>query len=245
MSEGTKPSGDPLFPELTAAARKLLIDYADRVANYPRGLVSKEARKDVAGHVEDSLTPLSDPELRRIFEGSQPVKMVDIGSGGGFPAIPLTVSVAEIEVTCVESLAWKCEFLKGAAEGLGVAGRVRIHLGRAEEAALENNLMDAADIVTIRAVANINTALEYAAPFLKIGGHAVLWTTSKQVEGIASAELLQDELGIGDLHSVLAPSTIRQDGALLVGRKKKKCARGYPRRTGLAKKKPIGGEPTN
>ena len=103
--------------------------------------------------------------------------LADVGSGGGFPALPLKIIKPELEVTLIEATEKKCEFLKEIVGQLGLTG-VKVVCGRAEDLAKNPDYREKFDICTARAVARLNVLAEYCLPFVKKGGYLYYSTCS-------------------------------------------------------------------
>lgn len=120
----------------------------------------------LATHVRDSLAPL--------MSGMHaPQSLLDIGTGGGFPAVPLALAWPESEVTMTESIGKKARFLQSLVEGIPLA-RARVIHGRVEDPAA-NLPLHSFDMITARGVAHIAVVLRYALPLLTAHGRLVLW----------------------------------------------------------------------
>ena len=117
-------------------------------------------------HVVDSLSAWDEDLLR----GGE--RVVDIGTGAGFPAIPLKIFRPQLRFTLIDSLNKRVEFLRRVVAELGLDGVTVIH-GRAEELARQKIFREQFDAVTARAVARLNILAEYCLPFAKVGGHFV------------------------------------------------------------------------
>ena len=127
-------------------------------------------------HVTESLAVL--PLLDRLA----PERLIDVGSGAGFPAIPIQIARPELKVTVVESRRRKGLFLKRTVERLELENAHAI-IGRAEQLAKEN--LEPQDVGTARAVAVIAELLPWLAPVIRPGGHAVLFKGSAHVDELA------------------------------------------------------------
>jgi len=170
----------------------------------------EEARRQL---LEDSLRGV---EVVRGFEGP----IVDVGSGGGVPGIPLAASLPQREVTLLEATRRKVDFLERWTRELP---NLRVVWGRAEEQ--ETDLFGAA---VAKALAPPAVALEWCLPLVAPGGAAVLWVGESASPG--SLALVAEALGGG-------PPELR-DG-LLVVRKTRPTPEGFPRRMGVARKRPL------
>ena len=162
--------------------------------------------------LEDSLRGV---ELVSGLEGP----IVDVGSGGGAPGIPLALSLPDREVVLVEAERRKCEFLERVAPP-----NVRVVWGRAEEQEL-----DWAGVAVAKALAQPPTAAEWCLPLVRPGGAVVLWV-GPSVEPARVARVAE---------RLAAELTESPDGFLVL-HKTGPTPLGFPRRTGLAKKRPLG-----
>ncbi len=194
----------------------------------------REQELAVDVHVADSLLGLLVPEVRAAES------IADLGSGAGYPGLVLAVARPESTVTLVESVGKKATFLMQASEELGLANVV-IVAARAEEWAAGTGTQA---VVTARAVASLSTLVEYAAPLLRPGGALVAWKgpagESERADGAAAAERLgMSSPGEFPLPlNVHAPGTSRNTH-LYVSSKVSSTPDGYPRRPGMARKRPI------
>lgn len=158
--------------------------------------------------------------------------LVDVGSGGGLPAIPLAIATG-IEVTMVESTSKKAAFLEAALGALGLAGRVIPQ--RAELAGRDPALRDQFACATARAVSSASTVLELAVPFLRVGGVAVLQRghldERERNAVIDAAPMLGADL----------PEEVLLDGdrRVLLVKKTAPTPQRFPRRTGVPEKRPL------
>ena len=108
-------------------------------------------------------------------------KVIEIGSGAGFPSMPLKLLRDDLSFTLVESVGKKCEFLQAVVDKLGLT-KVNIYSKRAEDLARENNHREKYDIATARAVARMNTLSEYCLPFVRVGGAFVAYKSGDTTE---------------------------------------------------------------
>jgi 16S rRNA (guanine527-N7)-methyltransferase len=164
-------------------------------------------------HLEQSLAPL---EAIEAFPGT----LVDVGSGGGAPGIPLAAALPEREVTLLEANARKCDFLRAAAREFP---NVRVVRGRAEEQETE-----AWDVAVAKALAPPSVAAEWCLPLVRAGGAVVLYAGPSA-----------DEEAVGRVAEQLGGAgPERVPGGLLV-RKVAPTPAGFPRRPGMARKRPL------
>ena len=198
----------------------------------PTTVTDPEQAVDV--HVADSLAAL---ELAPVASATA---VADLGAGAGFPGLPLAVALPRARVQLVESVGRKAAFLRRAADAMAL-GDVEVVAARAEEwrAALA-----ALDLVTARAVAPLEVLVEYAAPLLREGGSLVARKgrrdPAEEAAGARAAEVLGLELV--EVRRV-RPWPEARDHHLHVARKVRPTPPGFPRRAGLARKRPLGGRP--
>lgn len=163
-------------------------------------------------------------------------KLIDVGSGGGFPALPIKIMKPEISLTMLEATGKKCEFLKTVAKELGLTD-VTVINARAEELAKDSKYRESFDCGSARAVARLNTLLEYTMPFIKVGGQFVAY------KGDAKEELLEAQNAIKTLGGKVKEDYCYElDGAkreLIVIEKIKNTPDIYPRSNSMIKKKPL------
>jgi 16S rRNA (guanine527-N7)-methyltransferase len=181
-------------------------------------------------HVADSLVGLEIPDVR---EGG---RIADLGSGAGLPGLVLAVALPDAEVVCVESVGRKCAWIEGTVARLGL-GNVRVVCARVEE--WEEGL-GTCDVVTARALAALPVLVEYAAPLLRERGVLVAWKgavdENEEADGLAAAEALgMRREGVRPV----VPYEGSERRTLQVFRKIAPTPAGYPRRPGMAVKRPL------
>jgi 16S rRNA (guanine527-N7)-methyltransferase len=220
--------------ELPPAATGQLRTILDLVQAEPTSITTvRDPERGVDLHVADSLAGLGVPALR---EAST---IADLGSGGGFPGLALATALPEARVTLVESVGKKCNFLRRTADAVGLRN-VTIVNARAE--AWREGL-GTQDIVTARALGPLNVVVEYAAPLLVAGGSLVAWKgrrdPSAEADGVAAAEVV----GLDPVEP--SPVTTSIHGAdarhLYVYLKVRDTPPQFPRREGMARKRPLAG----
>ena len=187
--------------ELDAQQRDKLTVFADAVAASPHNLVSKRARTELLSrHVPESVEFAT-----RLPPG--PARVLDIGSGGGFPGMVVAIVRPDLAVELLDSTRKKTRFLEEMVAELGLD--VPVHTGRAEELA-STELAGSFDVVTVRAVASLAQLVPWCAPFLSRGGqiHALKgdrW--SEELEAAQSA-IVDAELTVAS-----TPDGIGEDNA--------------------------------
>ena len=161
--------------------------------------------------------------------------VIDVGTGAGFPGVPLAIMRPDIKLTLLDSLNKRIIFLSELCAALRLEARC-IH-ARAEDGGRRVELRERFDIATSRAVANVSALAEYTVPFLKVGGASLMYKGPQAPDELASGkralELLCCEARI---HSFPAPWGERTVIALT---KQRPTAPAYPRKAGTAEKKPL------
>jgi 16S rRNA (guanine527-N7)-methyltransferase len=216
---------------LPAAALEQLAALLDLVAVEPSAITSvRDPAKGVDVHVADSLVALDLPPVR----GAR--RIADLGSGGGFPGLVLAIALPEARVALVESAARKCAFLAGAVQRLGL-GNAEVVATRAE--AWPDGL-GANDLVTARALAPLSVLVEYAAPLLEVEGHLVAWKGRVDDAEAADAGAAAAAIGMGEVAAqAVEPFEGAIDRYLYLSSKVSPTPPEYPRRPGMARKRPI------
>ena len=180
-------------------------------------------------HILDSLSG-----LEYVKEG----KILDLGSGAGFPGIPLKIYNEEFKITFLDALKKRLNFLDEVATKLSLTDVSSIH-GRAEDLA-KTDLRESFDTVVSRAVASLPILSEYALPFLKTGGTFIAWKGSKAEDEAAESEKALKVLG-GELTEIkkVAIPKLNEERALIIVKKIKPTPKQYPRKPGTPQKKPL------
>lgn len=211
--------------------------YAAAVQGHPRGLVSANDRPRVPDHINDSLAGLQAlPEL-----DAGPLSLVDIGSGGGFPAIPLVIVCEQLQVHVIDSVGWKTEFLQEISRELGLSERVTTLHSRAEDA-ISVLGRETFDIGTARAVSAPAVVAEYLAPFVRIGGLIALWSTGEsflELRDPSRQAEISEPLGLGEPEIVPVASQLRDDAVIIRWPKIAMTDKRFPRRAGSARRAPL------
>lgn len=191
----------------------------------------RDPSRFVDDHLADSLVAL---ELSQVRSARS---IADLGAGAGFPGLPLAIALPDTAVVLVESNRRKCAFIANAAAAAGVAN-AESTCTRAESWPVGIGRFD---VVTARALAPLSVVAEYAAPLLRVGGALIAWRGSRQPEDEKSAELAAAELGleIGEIRSV-QPYPQVEARSLHVMSKVMDTPVRFPRRVGVARKRPLG-----
>lgn len=190
-----------------------------------------EPKEIILKHFIDSLTI-----LKNVKDGDE---IVDVGTGAGFPGIPLSIMNKNIEITLVDSLNKRLIFLQEVIKQLELKNVEIIH-ARAEEFGQNEKYREKFDIATSRAVANLSTLSEYLIPLVKINGKCICMKAADTKEEISQAQKAIEVLG-GTIEKIeefeLPESDIRRTIILLS--KKKRTPNKYPRKPGIPSKEPI------
>jgi 16S rRNA (guanine527-N7)-methyltransferase len=165
---------------------------------------------------------------------------IDIGSGAGFPGVPLAVVWPQSRFTLVESIQKKAGFLSDMVGALGLANRVEVKSSRAEDLA-RADARGAYDLAVSRALSATVSALEYSIPFLKVGGRALLWKGPRYEQELEEAAAAMEILG-ADLESIKKYKLPGDDveRVILCFHKLKITSQDLPRGKGLVTKRPLG-----
>ncbi len=163
-------------------------------------------------------------------------RVIDIGSGGGIPGIPIAICRPTIDVTLIDATAKKIRFIDTTATKLELQNIAAIQ-GRVEELGRQPEYRESFDVGTARALAALPTLVEYTLPFIKVGGTALL---PKGPDPQPEIELAREAIQLlgGALSSVILDQDL--GGSLVVLSKVTPTPAIYPRRTGIPSKRPIG-----
>jgi len=188
-------------------------------------------------HFLDSLSAAT-PLLDRL-RGSEPVRLVDVGSGGGMPGLPLKIAFPQVRVSLVESVGKKAAFLRDVVAQLRLED-VEVLAERAESAARNPDHRDTYDWATGRALGKLPVVVELCAPFLAPGGLLVAQRSGDLEADLAGAVRAFKALKLW----TRVPIEIHVDGlparrGLIVGEKYTATPEAYPRRAGMARKRPL------
>lgn len=165
--------------------------------------------------------------------------VADIGSGAGFPGVPLKILFPHLRLTIVDSLGKRIRFLNHVADTLGLEGATFIH-ARAEDAARDPGLRDRFDLVTARAVARLNVLAELCLPFARKGG---IFAAMKGADG--EEELAEAKASLRELksvwkatHTLQLPDEYGQRNIIIMAKTDRTPSK-YPRKAGIPSKSPL------
>lgn len=211
---------------------------ADRLRGYLEALRAANERFNLTAitdpaemwvrHVQDSLT------LVPFLASAEAKRVIDVGTGGGLPGLPLAIVMPEVRMTLLEATGKKAGFLQETIDALGVTN-ARVVNERAEVAGQDHHAHRAHyDAVVARAVARLNTLAELTVPFAREGGAVLLIKGAQAAEEVAEAKqaLYMLHAQVADLHKT-------ETGTVVVIEKVRATPRSYPRMPGEPKRKPL------
>ena len=175
--------------------------------------------------------------LNRVIDFTQPLEVLDIGTGAGFPGIPLKIAYPDIQLTLMDSVNKKIVYLNEVVEELGLTSVNTIH-ARAEELARNQLYREKFNLCVSRAVANLSTLLEYCLPFVQIGGKFVSYKSGEVEEEVKESKRACFLLGgkIKEIHKFDLKDNKR---SFIVIEKIKTTPKTYPRKSGTPSKLPL------
>ncbi|MDI6858479.1 MAG: 16S rRNA (guanine(527)-N(7))-methyltransferase RsmG, partial [Dehalococcoidia bacterium] len=243
----------PVLEVLSQGARELGLELdalqLERFERYYRLLATSGRRAGVTSitdyeevqrrHFLESLAVAATLLQLGVLGGASPGSALDLGSGGGFPGLPMKILLPALEMTLLEASARKSAFLRETVDALGLEG-AQVVTARAEEAAQQPAYRERFDLVVARAVAPLPALVELALPFLRVGGHLAAPKGSR-----ASSEVKQASFALEALHGeVVGRWPLPLAGAahsqtLVLVRKTAPTPERYPRRAGVPAKRPL------
>lgn len=212
--------------------------YYDRLIekNKVMNLTAITEREDVIlKHFIDSLAL-----ARYVKLWEKEYKIIDVGTGAGFPGIPLKISFPNLQVTLFDSLNKRIKFLQEMIDTLKLKEITAVH-GRAEEGARDKNMREKYDFAVSRAVANMAVLSEYCIPFVKVGGYFIPYKTGTVEEEITQGKKAIQILGgkIEKIEKLMLPDSDISRSFVFI-KKEKQTPKAYPRKAGTASKQPLG-----
>ena len=219
------------------AARKMTEDNAMLMAmNKKVNLTGiKDGEESLIKNIYDSMT-VYDPAYF-----PQNGRVLDLGTGAGFPGVPLAILRPDMYVVLVDSIQKKLTFIEDACRELGIRNVKCVHI-RAEEGGRRRKTRESFDVVTARAVKAMPVISEWAMPFVKVGGVFCAMKGPGAEEELKQAGRILRELHgtLEEKKELTLPAGYKR--VILYIRKTAPCPKTYPRKVGIAEKKPIIGE---
>lgn len=165
--------------------------------------------------------------------------LIDVGTGAGFPGLPIAIMREDLNVTLLDSLNKRINFLNIVINELGLKNVITIH-SRAEDGARKKELRENFDVATSRAVANMTVLSEFCLPYVKVGGHFVALKGPAIEEELKASKNALGVLG-GRLKEVIELEIEDTDlkHNIVIVSKEKECSNSYPRKAGIITKKPL------
>lgn len=210
--------------------------------------MSRYAELLLRQNASQNLTRITEPEqmaVKHFADSAHPdicalisegAKIIDVGTGGGFPGVPLKIMRDDIDLTFLESSAKKLGFVKSACEDMGI--NARFLNGRAEELAL-SEYRESFDCAVSRAVASLPMLLELTSAFVKVGGRILAYKGAAAQDELAMSKNAARELKLHFVKKMDIPIEEGSSHCVLVFEKTAACPKKYPRRFSLIKKSPL------
>lgn len=229
---------------LRAGGVTLTAEAAEKLLSFHALLLDWNTRMDLTNvpeaemavrHYGDSLLPLARTEW---FPAG--AKLIDVGTGAGFPGMPLAIARPDLHVTLLDAQRKRCDFLQAAADELKLTN-VRVLHARAEDAA-RSELRETVDAALARAVAPLNVLCEYLLPFVRVGGVALCWKGPAVRDELAEGNRAAQLLGARGEQLFRLPIEGREH-YVQAYRKQQETVRRYPRKSGTPSRDPLGKQP--
>lgn len=182
-------------------------------------------------HFLDSLS------LIKVYDLERDISVLDMGTGAGFPGIPLKIAFPGLKVTLADSLNKRILFLQEVIDELHLENIEAVH-ARAEELGKNKTYREMYDLVVSRAVANLSSLEEYCVPFVKIGGNFISYKSGEIEEEVANAKNATFLLG-GKVKDVYKFDLYEQKRSFVIIEKVKGTPKTYPRKAGTPTKTPL------
>lgn len=209
--------------------REILVDW-----NQKMNLTGIEDEKEV--YIKHFLDSVSAVKNNYIKDG---ISIIDVGTGAGFPGLPLRICLENIELTLLDSLNKRINFLQEVSDSLELDNIEFIH-GRAEDFGKLEEYREQYDVATARAVAGLPILMEFCVPFVKVGGHFICLKGPNANLELEESKAAMEVLGVELIEKIdiELPET-DLDHNILVFKKVRNTPEKYPRKAGKASKNPI------
>ena len=223
---------DPQAPGRLARYHQLLTQW-NQVMNL---IGDADFNASLHRHYMDSLAPLG---IEGLFP--QNAALIDVGTGAGFPGLPLAIVRPDLKVTLMDSLQKRLKFLSAAVEALGLKN-VQLRHARAEDGGRDPALREGFDLAAARGVAALPVLSELLLPFVKVGGKALCYKGPAAQEEWSAGQRAASLLGGGTLcrYPISLPGEPEWRHCVVAVPKEEKTLRQYPRKAGLLERKPLG-----
>ena len=221
--------------ELTEKQIKQFMDYKDMLLEWNEKFnltAITDEREIILKHFVDCLAISAGAELAG-------KKIIDVGTGAGFPGVPVKIAFPDTQMTLLDSLNKRITFLEELKNKLGLENVTCIH-SRAEDGGADKNLREGFDLCISRAVANLAVLSEYCLPFVKVGGCFISMKGPDVKDELNESEKAIKVLGgeVKEIKLINIPET-DINHSLIIIKKIKPTPSKYPRKAGKAKKEPI------
>jgi len=167
------------------------------------------------------------------------LKLIDIGTGGGFPGIPLVIAFPEWKLCAVDSIAKKLKFIELLTQTLGISDRVEVVSARAEELGRNHSKREFYNLAVTRAVAKLNIISEYCLPLVNQQGYFIAYKAKLADDELEESSRAISILGGEYVNTVKYTLTGEEERNLILIKKVSPTPEKYPRRTGVPLKKPL------
>lgn len=232
---------DKFIKELDKLSVSLTDKQLEQFSKYYELLVEKNKVMNLTGITEwDEVLEkhfLDSISLIRVIDLNQDLHVMDMGTGAGFPGIPLKIAFPNLKVTLADSLNKRVNFLQEVILTLGLEDIEAIH-GRAEDLAKDKKHRQVYDLSVSRAVANLSTLSEYCLPFVKMGGQFISYKSGDCEEEVTNSKKAIYVLG-GKIKEVIKFELGESGRSFIIIDKVNGTPKEYPRKAGTPSKKPI------
>lgn len=232
---------DKFLEELKSIQVELSEKQLEQFRIYYEMLVEKNKVMNLTGITEwDEVLEkhfLDSISLIRAIDLNKELTVMDMGTGAGFPGIPLKIAFPKLKVTLADSLNKRVLFLQEVIDELGLEEIEAIH-GRAEDLAQDKSYREQYDLSVSRAVANLSTLSEYCLPFVKIGGQFISYKSGECEEEVVASKSAVFLLG-GKISDTIKFELGESGRSFIIIDKVKGTPKTYPRKAGTPSKKPL------